>query len=432
MAATKISLAQLNESELLEHIQDTIASTLVAGTNVTINYDDPGNTVTINASGGGGGGGSLPSGTSGQTLRYDATNTPVASSALTNDGTTIGASDMNLNGKISLSGDISPSVLTADVNDYNPTSWSSNSVILLSSDSGIRHITGLDGGIDGRLVVFQNNGDYPFVFPPEHAGSTAVNRWAGKSDVYCFPGRSVSWRYDATANRWRLMDYTGDFDYSYPTLVARSYNAASATSGDWGNLNFHTNGAGASNAASSAISTTQYSIVFSATGSTSVGSAGVTYNKLTIPYWGLGTYRKNSAMISIPVLSTATERFIAYFRESNTNTPTSLANNTIGMRYTDDVNGGAFQCFARDNAGAETVINTAITVSAGVNYNLEYVFNKNMTEVRFFIDGVYQGAITTNLPNTGGSYVSGASIVKTVGTTSRTINWLKGNTLYFF
>lgn len=45
---------------LPEDIQDGIASTLVAGTNVTLTYDDVAGTLTISAAGGGGGGVTLP------------------------------------------------------------------------------------------------------------------------------------------------------------------------------------------------------------------------------------------------------------------------------------------------------------------------------------------------------------------------------------
>lgn len=39
-----------------EEVRDLVASFLVAGTNITLTHDDPGNTLTIDASGGGGGG----------------------------------------------------------------------------------------------------------------------------------------------------------------------------------------------------------------------------------------------------------------------------------------------------------------------------------------------------------------------------------------
>lgn len=55
MAVTKLSLNQLDQAALQEYIQDIVAATLVAGTNITITYNDVANTITIDSSGGGGG-----------------------------------------------------------------------------------------------------------------------------------------------------------------------------------------------------------------------------------------------------------------------------------------------------------------------------------------------------------------------------------------
>jgi hypothetical protein len=46
-------------TDLSETIDDRVASLLVAGSNVSISYNDVANTLTISASGGGGGGGSI-------------------------------------------------------------------------------------------------------------------------------------------------------------------------------------------------------------------------------------------------------------------------------------------------------------------------------------------------------------------------------------
>jgi len=72
---------------------------LVAGSNITITPDDGANTITISASGGG-----APSGTSGQTLRYDATNTLVANSYLSNDGTQVKVNSGSGQGRLSVAG----------------------------------------------------------------------------------------------------------------------------------------------------------------------------------------------------------------------------------------------------------------------------------------------------------------------------------------
>jgi hypothetical protein len=56
MGVTKVNIGrQIDQAELTEFIQDVTATTLVAGTNITITYNDAANTITIDASGGGGG-----------------------------------------------------------------------------------------------------------------------------------------------------------------------------------------------------------------------------------------------------------------------------------------------------------------------------------------------------------------------------------------
>jgi hypothetical protein len=72
---------------------------LIAGSNITITPDDGANTITISASGGG-----APSGTSGQTLRYDGTNTLVANSYLSNDGTQVKVNSGSGQGRLSVAG----------------------------------------------------------------------------------------------------------------------------------------------------------------------------------------------------------------------------------------------------------------------------------------------------------------------------------------
>ncbi len=60
-------------------------------------------------------------------------------------------------GSLRLAADISPSQITANQNDYNPTGLSTASVLRLSSDAS-RDITGLQAGADGRLMIIHNVG----------------------------------------------------------------------------------------------------------------------------------------------------------------------------------------------------------------------------------------------------------------------------------
>jgi len=105
-----------------------------------------------------------------------------------------------------LTGDITPSTLSGDVNDYDPTGWSTASVIRLESGSpSVRTITGLAGGADGRVAILINKGaTFNVNLASESASSSAANRFSlGSSAFQLAPGRAIALIYDATASRWR-------------------------------------------------------------------------------------------------------------------------------------------------------------------------------------------------------------------------------------
>jgi hypothetical protein len=97
---------------------------------------------------------------------------------------------------------LSPSQITADQNDYNPTGLSAASVLRLSTDAS-RTLTGLAGGAGGRLLVVNNVGSSNVIFKAESASSTASNRFALAQDLILAPNQTVLLQYDATSSRWR-------------------------------------------------------------------------------------------------------------------------------------------------------------------------------------------------------------------------------------
>lgn len=103
-------------------------------------------------------------------------------------------------GALAFSGDISPAQITANQNDYNPTSLSTASTLRLSADAR-RTISGLQGGADGRCLTIHNVGTFPIVFKFEDAGSSAANRFSFGHTLS--GGHSMSIQYDSTSSRWR-------------------------------------------------------------------------------------------------------------------------------------------------------------------------------------------------------------------------------------
>lgn len=96
----------------------------------------------------------------------------------------------------------SPAQLTADVNNYNP---SANSFWRLSSDAA-RNITGIDAGVDGRMIFIANVGAQNIVLVNQSGSSDAENRiitGTGGNVTLAADDTSIL-LYDATTLRWRL------------------------------------------------------------------------------------------------------------------------------------------------------------------------------------------------------------------------------------
>lgn len=150
-------------TDLSEAIDDRINSTLVAGSNVTLTYDDLANTLTIAAAGGGSGGAttldeltdvSAASPTNGQALVYNSTSSQWEAQTLSSGG---GATDLNGLNDVTLS---SPS--TGQVLKYGTTQWENSS--LNKSDVGLSNVdntsdlnkpisTATQLGLDGKANV---------------------------------------------------------------------------------------------------------------------------------------------------------------------------------------------------------------------------------------------------------------------------------------
>ena len=119
-------------------------------------------------------------------------------------GTPPAVSGGTINKTFALAGDITPSQITADQNDYNPTGLSTSSVLRLSTDAA-RSITGLAGGSDGRLLVLHNVGSNDILLKDENSSSTAANRFAlSQAEITLKPDQSIVVQYDSTSNRWRV------------------------------------------------------------------------------------------------------------------------------------------------------------------------------------------------------------------------------------
>lgn len=133
-------------------------------------------------------------------VRYDASANSAAGAWLLPSSPGAGET---VTGAFALTGDLTPSQITADQNDYAPTGHATASVFRLSSDAS-RNLTGMAGGSDGLVRKLHNVGSFPIVLKDESASSTAANRFALAADHTLRADEAVELLYDSTSSRWRL------------------------------------------------------------------------------------------------------------------------------------------------------------------------------------------------------------------------------------
>lgn len=113
------------------------------------------------------------------------------------------AGETGLSSIVAFSGFLTPSALTADQNDYNPTGLTAASTLRLSGNADWS-ITGIAGGAKGRILLLHNVGSYALSFPAESSSSTAANRFI--ADFTLEPTRGCMIEWDDTSSRWRPLD----------------------------------------------------------------------------------------------------------------------------------------------------------------------------------------------------------------------------------
>jgi hypothetical protein len=93
--------------------------------------------------------------------------------------------------------------LSADVNDY---ALGAGASFRISSDAS-RTVTGIAGGVDGRIAEVVNVGVNPVVFAHDSTSSVAANRVLtfSAASVTVPAGGAARFVYDATSSRWRLV-----------------------------------------------------------------------------------------------------------------------------------------------------------------------------------------------------------------------------------
>lgn len=314
---------------------------------------------------------------------------------------------------------ISPSQITSDQDDYQPTGWDDATTVRLSFDSDINAITSFDAATDGEQKTLRNVGSYPGYIPCEHPDGTAANRVACSESGQAYilqAGGTMVIEYDGTLSRWVVVSNT--FDPSRNLKGHHYYESVGATTGaDWGTIGFGlSSGGNGTNAGTSTLPGT-----WEINTTTTSGIATLYFSKTVLnPTAYTSAYISTSCWVYFPTLSDGTQTYTFQFGFVPSPNSTTLAvNNSVAIRYSSAINGGEWEGFTRNNAGSETTADLNVAVAANTLYLLTVEYDKAGTEARFYVNGAYCGRSTATLPNAVG-VGSRAGIFKTAGSTNRT------------
>lgn len=307
---------------------------------------------------------------------------------------------------------ISPAQLTAAADDWAPTGYATAELIRVSGDDQFRIISGINSSAGAKILTLTNVGSFGIYITKEDPASTAANRFNIPTDLGLYPNQSLTFFYDPTSLRWRLLNPSPNRAVAGRQYTAVYAQTGSVTAGDYDAYTFAaTVTTGAPDASlprrtnlSTGVSATAVPSISHKGASTYLGKTSSTpTGNWTRVSWQLTSSLSNGtntyfAICGLPAAITSSNPDGAYFK------------------YNDAVNGGKWQCVTR-TAGAETTIDSGVTVAINTTYDM-LVLHRPDNSVAFFIDDVFVGESTTNVHD--GFAFNSVGLVKTVGTTART------------
>lgn len=123
---------------------------------------------------------------------------------------------------------LSPSQITSNQTDYNPTGFTSSgapygaSRLRINSDAArsIFSLGSTGGNVDGRQLQIENTGSYIITLVADD-GSTGTAALRFATTYALLPGQAIELEYDGTSSRWRIQGNT-TFTSALPGLVPSS------------------------------------------------------------------------------------------------------------------------------------------------------------------------------------------------------------------
>ena len=207
-------------------------------------------------------------------------------------------------------------------------------------------------------------------------------------------------------------------DWQHDPLTLARFWMDGATGGDFAVLNSGTGASGTFNVAGS--DGEHPGVAQNSTGSTAAGrSCHCHLEASTIQF---GTYPWRSAgVFRVPTVSDGTNTFTVVIGFTDTFTG-GAATDGAYFRYTHSVNSGRLECVTRSNS-SETATDSGVTVAANTWVSYRIIVNTAGNQVLFYLNGSLVQTHTTNIP-TGSARRTGYghNIIKTLGTTARTLD----------
>lgn len=205
-------------------------------------------------------------------------------------------------------------------------------------------------------------------------------------------------------------------DFQTEIGVSTAFGSLNWTASSSGTAAAITNVATGVDSTNQAIGTIQIS-----TGTTATGRSGMSRGNTSVLFGY--AYHMSEWRVWVPTLSTGTQTF-AYFVgfDDNYNTTGDAANGAYFLYDTAGTFGAASVnwqiCTANASTRTKTTTGTAVSATGFVKLGIQV--NAAGTSVDFFINGTNVGTITTNIP-TGTAFGTGTKIIKSAGTTARTV-----------
>ena len=143
-------------------------------------------------------------------------------------------------GQFSLAGTLTPTALSGNVDNYAPAGIENALALRIGGGAANRNITGITGGIDGRIITITNIGTTNNLVLVNDATSTAANRFllSAANNVTLPPSTALALRYDGTSQRWRPFTRA----LSDTGVTAAPYTCANITVGADGRITTAANG----------------------------------------------------------------------------------------------------------------------------------------------------------------------------------------------